>query len=62
MLALAVVSCAGQATAGPVDGLCAALARQAERTEGIPSGLVEAVALAESGRWFAHDGTTRPWP
>jgi Transglycosylase SLT domain len=62
MLALAVVSCAGQATAGPVDGLCAALARQAERTEGIPSGLVEAVALAESGRWFADDGTTRPWP
>jgi hypothetical protein len=62
MLTLAVVTCAGQATAGPVDGLCAALARRAERTEGIPSGLVEAVALAESGRWFAHDGTTRPWP
>jgi Transglycosylase SLT domain len=62
LLALAVVTCAGQATAGPVDGLCAALARQAERTEGIPSGLVEAVALAESGRWFADDGTTRPWP
>jgi Transglycosylase SLT domain len=62
MLALAVVTCAGQATAGPVDGLCAALARQAERTEGIPSGLVEAVALAESGRWLADEGTTRPWP
>jgi hypothetical protein len=61
-LALAVATCAGQATAGPVDGVCAALARQAERAEGIPSGLVEAVALAESGRWFADDAATRPWP
>ena len=61
-LALAVVTGAGAAAAGPVDGLCAALARQAERAEGIPPGLVEAVALAESGRWFADDGTTRPWP
>jgi hypothetical protein len=61
-LALAVVTCAGQAAAGPVDGLCAALARQVERAEGIPPGMVEAVALAESGRWFADDGTTRPWP
>ena len=61
-LALAVLSCAGQATAGPVDGLCAALARQVERAEGIPPGLVEALALAESGRWLADEGTTRPWP
>ena len=62
MLALAVVTGSGQASAGPVDGLCAALARQAERAEGIPPGLVEAVALAESGRWFADEATTRPWP
>jgi hypothetical protein len=61
-LALAVVTGAGGAAAGPVDGLCAALARQVERAEGIPPGLVEAVALAESGRWFADDGATRPWP
>ena len=61
-LALAVVTCAGAAAAGPVDGLCAALARQVERAEGIPPGLVEAVALAESGRWLADEGTTRPWP
>lgn len=60
-LALVVV-CADQADAGPVDGLCAALARQAERAEGIPPGLVEAVALAESGRWLADQGTTRSWP
>ena len=61
-LALAVVTCAGQGAAGPVDGLCVALARQVERAEGIPTGLVEAVALAESGRWSAQEGTTRPWP
>jgi Transglycosylase SLT domain len=60
--ALAIAVCAGQAAAGPVDGVCAALARQAERAQGIPSGLVEAVALAESGRWLADEGTTRPWP
>ena len=60
-LALAVVTGAGAAAAGPVDGLCAALARQAERAEGIPPGLVEAVALTESGRWFAADGATRLW-
>ena len=42
--------------------LCGVLARQAERAEGIPTGLVHAVALAESGRWLAEEGTTRPWP
>ena len=61
-LVLIVAVCADQAGAGPVDGVCAALARQAERAEGIPPGLVEAVALAESGRWLADEGTTRPWP
>ena len=61
-LALVIAVCAGSAAAGPVDGVCAALARQAERAEGIPPGLVEAVALAESGRWLANEGTTRPWP
>jgi hypothetical protein len=61
-LALVVAVRADPAAAGPVDGICAALARQAERAEGIPAGLVEAVALAESGRWLADEGTTRPWP
>jgi Transglycosylase SLT domain len=61
-LALVVAVCAEPAAAGPVDGVCAALARQAERAEGIPAGLVEAVALAESGRWLSNEGTTRPWP
>ena len=42
--------------------MCAALASQAEREEGIPPGLVHAVALAESGRWLADERTTRPWP
>ncbi len=61
-LALAAVACTAQAAAGPVDGVCAALARQAERDQGIPPGLVQAVALAESGRWQADEGTTQPWP
>jgi hypothetical protein len=58
-LTLAVAS---EAAAGPVDELCGVLARQAERAEGIPSGLVHAVALAESGRWLADERATRPWP
>jgi hypothetical protein len=61
-LVLIVAVGADRADAGPVDGVCAALARRAERAEGIPPGLVEAVALAESGRWLADEGTTRPWP
>jgi soluble lytic murein transglycosylase-like protein len=61
LLALALTF-AGDAAAGPVDELCAVLARQAERAQGIPTGLVHAVALAESGRWLADEGTTRPWP
>jgi hypothetical protein len=61
VLAIVVVF-AGQAAAGPVDELCGVLAHQAERAEGIPRGLVQALALAESGRWLASEGTTRPWP
>jgi Transglycosylase SLT domain len=53
---------AGGTAAGPVGELCGVLARQAERAQGIPTGLVHAVALAESGRWLADEGTTRPWP
>jgi hypothetical protein len=41
---------------------CGALASEVERSEGIPPGLVHAVALAESGRWSEHDRTSRPWP
>jgi Transglycosylase SLT domain len=61
-LVLAAVTGAGQPAAAPVDGVCAALARQEEREQGIPPGLVQALALAESGRWHADEGTTRPWP
>ena len=65
LLALALTfagGAAGGAAAGPVEELCGVLARQTERAEGIPSGLVQAVALAESGRWLAEARTTRPWP
>jgi hypothetical protein len=61
LLAL-ILSAADRAAAGPVDELCGTLAHQAERTQGIPRGLVHAVALAESGRWLAGEQTTRPWP
>ena len=42
--------------------VCSALAHEAERTEGIPPGLVHAVALAESGRWSPERRQSQPWP
>jgi hypothetical protein len=42
--------------------VCARLARDAERIQGIPPGLVYAVALAESGRWLSELQQSRPWP
>jgi hypothetical protein len=33
-----------------------------ERAEGIPSGLVSAVALAESGRWLTGERRSQAWP
>jgi hypothetical protein len=42
--------------------VCIQLARDLERREGIPPGLVEAVALAESGRWLPEEGRSVPWP
>jgi len=42
--------------------LCGALADETERAEGIPPGLVHAVALAESGRWLAERGYSQAWP
>jgi len=39
---------------------CGAIADRIERTQGIPPGLLQALALAESGR--AEQGTHRAWP
>jgi soluble lytic murein transglycosylase-like protein len=49
------------ARAGLPD-ICAALAGVHERAEGIPPGLVQAVALAESGRWLEADRRSQAWP
>jgi hypothetical protein len=62
LLLAALLIWATPAAAGPVDELCGVLAEQAERAQGIPRGLVHALALAESGRWLADERTTRPWP
>jgi len=52
---------AGSARADLPD-VCGALAGATERAEGIPPGLVLAVALAESGRWLEADRRSQPWP
>lgn len=62
-LSAAVLLWTGEAVARaePTD-VCVSLARDIEAREGIPPGLVEAVALAESGRWFPSARRSRPWP
>lgn len=50
----------GEATS---DGLlCRAGIARAERAESLPQGLLQAIALAESGRWDAARRATLPWP
>jgi hypothetical protein len=44
------------------EQICAAIARQVEREQGIPSGLVQAVALAETGRWDPGARQSYAWP
>ena len=49
------------ATAGLPD-VCGTIAGAAERAEGIPEGLVRAVALARSGRWLPAARRSQAWP
>lgn len=58
-LALLIALAALPAQAAVPD--CATLAEQAAAREGIPKGLMTAIALAESGR-ADDDGKLRPWP
>lgn len=57
-----VVLTAAHADAARPHETCAELARRMEHAQGIPRGLVQAVALAESGRWLDELGRTRAWP
>lgn len=60
------IALAAGAWASPADATttdpCSTLAGEVERIEGIPPGLVHAVALAESGRWSDDDRSSQPWP
>lgn len=47
---------------GSVRAVCTTHAAAHERANQIPAGLVQALALAESGRWLKEDQTTKPWP
>lgn len=58
----AMVLAASPAHGGRTADACADAARRLEDAEGIPRGLVQAVALAESGRWLDDLRLTRPWP
>jgi soluble lytic murein transglycosylase-like protein len=56
-----ILTPAWPAAAGLPD-VCGTIARETERAEGIPEGLVRAVALVESGRWLPEDRRTQAWP
>ncbi len=43
-------------------GQCAAATRRAERRLGLPQGLLQAIALTESGRWDSADRRGLAWP
>lgn len=60
LAALLVVLAAPPASAAWHD-LCGDLARSVERAQGIPGGLLQAVALAESGRWTGQESRAWPW-
>jgi hypothetical protein len=63
-LTLAILMILGMAMPahGSVRTICSTHAAQQEKAKRIPTGLVHAVALAESGRWLKQDKTTKPWP
>lgn len=58
MIALSIALWSAPAAAAPE--LCEQAARQAAAETGVPADLMQAIALAESGR--ARDGRLRPWP
>lgn len=60
-LAMAALMLASPAK-GSVRAVCTDHAAMQEQANRIPSGLVQAVALAESGRWLKEDRKTKPWP
>jgi hypothetical protein len=61
-LLAAALALQGAAAAAAIDppGLCEAAARAAAEATGVPIAVLEAIALAESGR--SQGGVRRPWP
>lgn len=52
-----------KALASPATAIdCDAAGRAAEHRFGVPSGLLHAIGVAESGRWDAMQGRIIPWP
>ena len=53
---------ATEATAEPIIEDCGPIAARMERVADIPTGLLQALALAESARFDPDRGDARPWP
>jgi hypothetical protein len=62
ILLVATLAMLPRPAAATLPDVCGAVAAQTEKAEGIPPGLVRAVALAESGRWDATLGESQAWP
>jgi hypothetical protein len=64
MLVLTIASSLASASpvAAGLPDVCGTIAAETERAEGLPPGLVRAVALVESGRWLPEDRRSQAWP
>lgn len=62
LLPLLVAGLAAAVPRPPPDQICAEVARRVEREQGIPDGLIQAVALAETGRWDPGGHRSYAWP
>jgi len=62
ILLLAWLMTAGTASAADPSALCDAAIDSAEYSGALPSGLLHAIAMVESGRFDETTKTVRPWP
>lgn len=62
LAALAPARAAKARETAEIAELCLSAARRAERTAGLPQGIVTGIMLAETGRWSQARGRSYPWP
>src|SRR5690606_15334160 len=59
---MAILAMARPGLTAEARALCAPAIARAEREAGLPAGILQAIALAESGRWDKARGEGYAWP